>query len=147
MKTITITTLEELGDFWLTWYVRRDRPGQLIRDIHRDHVIARSLCVREVIKDVAIHRALEEKTAYDADRGVWWSHIEGITWWRSRFEAGEPAGAIQAWWTAEGLLFEDGSHRSCALYELARQFELLVAVSPAPSPTERTDLLPELRRL
>jgi hypothetical protein len=145
MRTITITTLDELGALWLPWYVRRDDPHQLIYDIHRDHGVGLSLRVREAIENAVVRQALEEKTAH-GDHGPW-SHVDGIAWWRSRLEAGEPAGVIEAWPTPEGLLVEDGSHRSCALYELAQPFELQVQVSPAPPATERIDLLPELRRL
>jgi hypothetical protein len=52
---------------------------------------------------------------------------------RRSLELATPIGPVDAWYTPEGLLLRDGSHRSCALYELQpSRFELQLAVSPAP---------------
>lgn len=91
-----------------------------------------------------VHAALAEKTAVAAHGP--WSHLDGIQHWRSRLEASEPPGRIKAWSTPEGLLIEDGSHRTCAMYELAwSEFELQVEVRPAVQAAGLEDLLPDLR--
>ncbi|MEX2195207.1 MAG: hypothetical protein WD844_07955 [Thermoleophilaceae bacterium] len=131
MEAITITARDELGKLWLPWYIRRDDPGRLVYDIHRDHAAARSLRVREVIEHAGVREALKEKTAY-AEHGPW-SHLEGIAHRRRDLDVAAPIGPILAWSTAEGLLLRDGCHRSCALFELAPQdFELRIDVSDPP---------------
>jgi hypothetical protein len=129
-----VTSLETVGWLWLPWYVRRDDAGVLIRSIELEHEHARALQVREVIEDPVVHHALERRTAH-GPHGPW-SHVEGITHWRERLITDQPIGPFPAWSMHEGLILRDGSHRSCALYQLGPEsFELQLNATPAPAGT------------
>lgn len=112
---LSITYLDELGDLWLPWFVRADRPAEVIHDLDRS--LARQLRVRDVVDDGAFRPALEEKYEHE---GRTWTHLERIEDYKRQWEGlnSLSPGRFPASRTPDGPVLRDGCHRACAVYAL-----------------------------
>jgi hypothetical protein len=113
---VSITHLDELGDLWLPWYVRRDDPATPIQDIDAERAVARQLRIHD-IEDHEIRQALGWEYEHEGRK---WTHLSRIEDYRRQWEGlpGLSPERVPAWHTADGPVLRDGCHRTCAVYLL-----------------------------